>query len=99
MLGSLSGAGRQYEYTPQAQQQLGQPAGVQYGPMAQDLAKTELGRSAVIPTPAGLAVDTGRLSMIQAGLLGEQQRQIDEIRQQLQAEGRKTEQRLGRAMR
>jgi hypothetical protein len=99
MLGSLSGAGRQYEYTPQAQQQLGQPAGVQYGPMAQDLAKTELGRSAVIPTPAGLAVDTGRLSMIQAGLMGEQQRQIDEIRKQLQAEGRKTEARLGRATR
>lgn len=99
MLGSLSGAGRQYEYTPQAQQRLGQPAGTQYGPMAQDLARTELGRSAVVPTPAGLAVDTDRLTMIQAGLIGEQQRQIEEIRKQLEAEGRKTEARLGRASR
>lgn len=99
MLGSLSGAGRQYEYTPQAQQRLGQPAGTQYGPMAQDLARTELGRSAVVPTPAGLAVDTDRLTMIQSGLIGEQQRQIEEIRRQLQAEGRKTEARLGRATR
>lgn len=97
MLSSLSGAGRQYEYTPQAQQQLGQPAGTQYGPMAQDLAKTELGRSAVIETPAGLGVDTGRLSLISAGLIGEQQRQIDELSRQLQAEGRRTERRLGRA--
>jgi hypothetical protein len=67
--------------------------------MAQDLAKTELGASAVVPTPAGLSVDTDRLTMIQAGLMGEQQRQIEEIRQQLQAEGARTEQRLGRATR
>jgi hypothetical protein len=99
MLSSLSGTGRQYQYTPQAQQQLGQPAGTMYGPMAQDLAKTELGRSAVVETPAGLAVDTPRLGMITAGLVGEQQRQIEELRQQLQAEGRKTEARLGRATR
>lgn len=99
LLTALSGTGRQYEYTPQAQQQLGQPAGVQYGPMAQDLAKTELGRSAVRQTPAGLAVDIPRLGMITAGLVGEQQRQIEELRRQLQAEGRKTEARLGRATR
>jgi hypothetical protein len=98
-LGSLTGTGRQYEYTPQAQQQLGQPPGLQYGPMAQDLAQTELGASAVVPTPAGLAVDTGRLTMIQAGLMGEQQRQIEELRQRLQAEGARTEQQLGRATR
>lgn len=94
-LGSLSGAGRQYSYTPEAQQRLGQPPGLQYGPMAQDLAKTELGASAVVPTPQGYAVNTGRLSLIEAGLIGEQQRQIEEIKRQLQAEGARTERRLG----
>jgi hypothetical protein len=98
-LGSLAGAGRQYEYTPQAQQQLGQPAGLQYGPMAQDLAQTRLGRSAVVETPAGLAVDTGRLGLISAGLIGRQQEQIEEIRRQLETEGARTEARLGRATR
>lgn len=83
LLDALAGKGRTYRYTPQAQQQLGQPPGLQYGPMAQDLAKTQLGRSAVVPTPAGLAVDTGRLSMIQAGLLGRQQEQITDIEEQL----------------
>ena len=83
MLASLSGSGRQYEYKPEAQQQLGQPPGLQFGPMAQDLARSKLGASAVIPTPQGLAVDTGRLSMIQAGLLGSQQEQIDELKKKM----------------
>jgi hypothetical protein len=81
-LDALAGAGRQYEYTPQAQQQLGQPTGLQYGPMAQDLARTRLGRSAVVPTPAGLAVDTGRLGMISAGLIGQQEERIRQLEQQ-----------------
>jgi hypothetical protein len=79
LLEALAGAGRQYEYTPQAQQQLGQPAGKHYGPMAQDLAKTELGRSAVVPTPAGLAVDTGRLGLITAGLVGQLEERLRRV--------------------
>lgn len=69
MLASLQGL--QYEYKPEAQQQLGQPPGLQFGPMAQDLAKSKLGASAVVPTPQGLGVDTGRLGMITAGLVGQ----------------------------
>jgi hypothetical protein len=79
LLSALSGAGRQYQYTPDAQQRLGQPAGEQYGPMAQDLAKTQLGASAVRQTPEGLAVDTGRLGLIAAGLLGQQEERLRKL--------------------
>jgi hypothetical protein len=71
MLRELAGAGKRYQYTQQAQQQLGQPAGMQYGPMAQDLEKSPLGASAVVDTAAGKMVDPGRLTMIQAGLIGQ----------------------------
>ena len=38
----------------------GTAEGTQYGPMAQDLAKTKMGRTAVIETPDGMMVDSAR---------------------------------------
>jgi hypothetical protein len=38
----------------------GTAKGTQYGPMAQDLAKTKMGRTAVIDTPDGMMVDSAR---------------------------------------
>jgi len=81
LLDALSGSGRQYSYTDSAQQQLGgsAPPGLHYGPMAQDLAQTKLGASAVVQTPAGLAVDTGRLGLISAGLIGQQEERLRKL--------------------
>lgn len=41
------------------------------GPMAQELEKTDIGKSAVIDTPQGKKVDTGRLNMIQLAALSD----------------------------
>jgi hypothetical protein len=38
----------------------GTARGTQYGPMAQDLAKTKMGRTAVVHTPQGMMVDSAR---------------------------------------
>lgn len=57
-----------------------------YGPMAQDLAKTPAGASAVVKQPDGsLGVDTGRLSLVNTSALSEQQKQLDELAAQLEA--------------
>lgn len=49
------------------------------GPMAQDLAKTAAGRSVVLPTPEGLAVDTRRLTMVNTSALGELARKVEAL--------------------
>jgi hypothetical protein len=61
-----------------------------YGPMAQDLAKTPAGRSAVVQQPDGsLGVDTGRLALVHNGAISEQQKQLDAIQAQLEAFSKK----------
>lgn len=56
------------------------------GPMAQDLAKTPEGRTAVTRMPDGaLGVDTGRLSMLNASAVGEQHRELDRLREEVDA--------------
>jgi hypothetical protein len=57
-----------------------------YGPMAQDLAKTPAGRTAVTTLPDGkLGVDTGRLSLVNTSAVSAQQKQIDDMASQLDA--------------
>lgn len=57
-----------------------------YGPMAQDLAKTPAGASAVVKQPDGsLGVDTGRLALVTTGAVSEQQKQLDAITAELEA--------------
>jgi hypothetical protein len=52
--------------------------GTHYGPMAQELAQTPVGRSAVMRQPDGrLAVDTGRLSLINTAALAAKQQEDD----------------------
>ncbi len=78
--------GHTYRYrNPSAQ---GAAPGDQYGPMAQDLAKTPAGRSAVIEKPDGkLAVDTGRLSLVNTSAISAQQRELDALKAKIEAFG------------
>ena len=63
----------------------GAAPGTQFGPMAQDLEKTAAGAFAVGNGPTGQKyVDPGRLSMVNAAGLGEQQRRLDAQGQALQ---------------
>lgn len=65
---------------------LGADAQRHYGPMAQDLAKTPAGASAVVKQPDGsLGVDTGRLALVHNGAISEQQKQLDELQAKLDA--------------
>lgn len=64
----------------------GADAARHYGPMAQDLAKTPAGASAVVKQPDGsLGVDTGRLSLVNTSALSAQQKQLDELAAQLES--------------
>lgn len=74
--GNLSGSS--YGYTNPA---MGQ--GTHYGPMAQELAQTPAGASAVVPTQNGLAVDAGRLAMMNASETGQQRRELDALKSQI----------------
>jgi len=76
--------GYSYRYrNPSAQ---GSAPGDQYGPMAQDLASTPAGRTAVKEGPDGkLAVDTGRLTLVNTSAISAQQRQMDELERQIAA--------------
>jgi hypothetical protein len=63
--------------------QPGAAPGTHYGPMAQDLARTPAGRSTVLGTPRGMAVDTGRLALLNASETARQRGQIDTIMRRL----------------
>jgi hypothetical protein len=55
--------------------------GTHYGPMAQELAQTPAGASVVAPQPNGmLAVDGGRLAMLNAAETAQQRREIDQLK-------------------
>ncbi len=60
--------------------------------MAQDLLKTPAGASTVVHQPNGtLGVDTGRLSLVNASAISEQQNQLDRLRALLdQGQSRQT---------
>lgn len=60
------------------------------GPMAQDLAETPEGRTAVVESPDGtLGVDTGRLSLLNASAFGEQQDELAQLRREVASLRRK----------
>lgn len=69
-----------YEYKDPARH----GAGPQYGIMAQELAKTPAGRTAVQPGPDGkLQVDTGRLAMITTAAQAQTQDRVDDVETKL----------------
>jgi hypothetical protein len=73
-----------YEYKNPSEP--GAAPGQHYGPMAQDLAKTPAGASAVVKQPDGsLGVDTDRLTLVNTGALAAQQEEIDKLTAQLDA--------------
>lgn len=57
----------------------GQRAGENYGPMAQDLQKTKIGRSVVVTRPDGLYVDTGRLALADHGALAALAQRVERL--------------------
>ena len=53
--------------------------------MSNDIAKTPIGRTVTKPTPEGLAVDPGRLAMVNTSAIGEEAKRLDEIERQVAA--------------
>lgn len=75
-----------YSYEYKQPDQPGAAPGRQYGPMAQDLLKSPATASTVKKGPTGqLAVDTSRLSLVNTAAIGQQQREQDELEQQVRA--------------
>lgn len=68
--------------------QPGARPGENYGVMAQDLAKTPAGATAIVNRPDGtLGIDPGRLSTLNTSAISAQQRQLDEIHDMLRQYG------------
>ena len=59
--------------------------GRQVGISAQDLEQTPLGSTAVMDTPNGKMVDTGRLEMVNTGAINAQQQELDELARRVSA--------------
>jgi hypothetical protein len=71
--------GYSYQYRDPAA--LGAQPGTHYGPMAQDLERTPMGRSVVSTGPDGMKrVDTNRLSLVNTAALNAQQQEIDDLK-------------------
>lgn len=79
--------GYSYQYKPEFQKPpYNQPSGTQYGPMAQDLERTPVGRTAVNELPDGTkTIDTNRLALINAAATGEQAGENEQLRRRLDA--------------
>lgn len=76
--------GSSYQYIDPGAE--GAKPGTQYGPMAQDLASTPAGRTAVTKMPDGqLGIDKDRLQLLDHSAVAAQQRQLDQIMAELQA--------------
>lgn len=87
----------QYQYKPEAQRTLGQPGGPQIGMMAQDMEQQPMLRSAVREGPGGMKmIDPGKLSMLTASAVGEQERRLSSLEQ---GQGSKYEDALQRVRR
>lgn len=68
MMDSLRGY--TYQYRPEARAAMGLPAGQRYGVMAQDLEQTPLGRTMVVDTPHGKAIDQQAATGAQLAMIG-----------------------------
>ncbi len=78
--------GSSYQYIDPGEP--GAKPGTQYGPMAQDLAKTPAGSTAVVKQPDGqLGIDPARLTTLNTSAISAQQRQLDEIQGMLRQYG------------
>lgn len=58
----------------------GQRTGLNYGPMAQDLQKSKIGRTVVVEGKDGLYVDTGRLALADHAALAELAREVKALK-------------------
>lgn len=69
-----------YDYKRSARERYGVPAGRQWGPMAQDLESTDVGRTAVKRGEDGMRrIDTGRLAMINASATAELAKRMERL--------------------
>lgn len=69
-----------YRYRYRDPNEPGAAHGQQFGIMAQDLEKSEAGRSVVRDTPSGKMVDTNHLTLINTAALADMQREIEALR-------------------
>jgi len=66
-----------YHYKPETAPDIGEDPSVQHiGPMAQDLLKVPGYAAAVKEGPNGLEVDTGRLALVNAGVIADLSRRV-----------------------
>jgi len=81
---SVEQGGEGYVYKYKDPNAPGAAAGTQYGPMAQALAQQPATATAVHKRPDGkLGIDPGRLTLVNTSAISSQQRQLDEIQNQL----------------
>lgn len=69
-----------YGYDYKDPNQPGGSPGRHYGPMAQELEQTPAGASVVKDTPHGKAIDTGRLSLLNASETSKLRREVDALK-------------------
>lgn len=75
-----------YSYRYKQPSAPGAAPGTHYGPMAQDLERTPVGRSTVVTAPNGTKmVDTPRLTLVNTAALHGQQQEIDDLQRKLDA--------------
>ena len=78
--------GYRFRYKPEAQEDFGLSGREHYGPMAQDLERTPVGRSVVRDGPGGKkVVDAAKLTMVNTAATGELARKQEELERQLEA--------------
>jgi hypothetical protein len=84
-LGATKGSHYKYK-SPNAP---GQRAGDNFGPMAQDLQKTKIGRTVVVEKADGLYVDTGRLALADHGALAHLAARVERLAAKVASSGKK----------
>lgn len=83
-----SAPGSHYQYRSPSSR--GQRPGDNYGPMAQDLAKTKIGRTVVVEKADGLYVDTGRLALADHAALTHLAQRVERLAARLAPKAKKT---------
>ena len=75
-------------YTYNNPNEQGAARGLQSGPMAQEIEKSEIGKAAVVDTPNGKMVNTARLTMPMLGGLSMHERRLQSLEQALSKKGK-----------
>jgi hypothetical protein len=75
-----------YEYRPEVSGGPMTPEGPRFGPMADDLDRTAIGRTMLVDTPQGRAIDTGSAAIGSLSLASRANQRVEELARRLDAE-------------